>query len=159
MLHSGRVAFGEMDVVVFGRPVGDDTVRTVGAGLERSVPGGANVEFVWPGPGAGELTLRVWERGVGETLACGTGACAVAASAHAHGESGLRVRVHNPGGPLDVELGDTGIVLAGPTQKVGDVSVDDVVLAALVAALDGASTPAPPTPAPQSSPTGVATRP
>ncbi len=114
----------------------DDTVRTLGPRWERSVAGGANVEFVWPGPGPGELTLRVWERGAGETLACGTGACAVVAAAHAHGEAGTRVRVHNPGGPLDVELGQSGISLAGPTQKVGDVTVDEAVLAALVETID-----------------------
>jgi diaminopimelate epimerase len=151
-----HVDMGNPHVVLFGRPVGDDTVRTVGAALERSVPGGANVEFVWPGPGPGELTLRVWERGVGETLACGTGACAVAASAHAHGEADRRVRVHSPGGALDVELGPTGIFLAGPTQKVGDVWVDETVLAALARAPHALDTPQaldPPVP------TEVATRP
>jgi diaminopimelate epimerase len=79
--------------------------------------------------------LRVWERGVGETLACGTGACAVVAAAYAHGEVGTRVRVHNPGGPLDVELAESGVFLAGPTQKVGDVSVDEAVLAEMAEAL------------------------
>ncbi|HXQ90816.1 MAG TPA: diaminopimelate epimerase [Acidimicrobiales bacterium] len=127
-----RVDMGNPHVVLFGAVVEDDVVRSEGNRLERSVAGGANVEFAWPGPGAGELTLRVWERGVGETLACGTGACAVAAAAHAHHDAGARVRVHNPGGPLDVELGDAGIVLAGPTQKVGDVTVDEAVLEAMV---------------------------
>ncbi len=131
-----RVDMGNPHVVLFGAEPGDDTFSRVGPRWERSVEGGANVEFVWPGPGAGELTLRVWERGAGETQACGTGTCAVVAAAHAHGEVGTRVRVHNPGGPLDVELGESGISLAGPTQKVGDVTVDEVVLAALVDRLD-----------------------
>jgi diaminopimelate epimerase len=149
-----HVDMGNPHVVLFGGPVGEDTVRRVGAGLDRSVPAGANVEFVWPAPVDGELTLRVWERGVGETLACGTGACAVAAAAHAHGEAGSHVRVHNPGGPLDVELGDAGIVLAGPTQTVGDVAVDEMVLAALTSALE-----ATPPPAPQGLASEVAARP
>jgi len=127
-----HVDMGNPHVVLFGVTPGDNEVRATGARLEQSVVGGANVEFVWPGPGAEELTLRVWERGVGETLACGTGACAVAAAAHAHGDAGTRVRVHNPGGPLDVELGESGIVLAGPTQRVGDVTVDEAVLAEMV---------------------------
>jgi diaminopimelate epimerase len=131
-----EVDMGNPHVVLFGAPAGDEAVATVGPRLERSVAGGANVEFVWPGPAAGELTLRVWERGVGETLACGTGACAAAAAAHAHGEAGTRVRVHNPGCPLDVELDESGIHLAGPTQKVADVTVDSAVLAALAHALD-----------------------
>ena len=126
-----RVDMGNPHVVLFGRPVEDEALRRVGPRLEGSVPGGANVEFVWPGPAPGQLTLRVWERGVGETLACGTGACAVAAAAHAHGEAGSRVRVHSPGGPLDVELEAGGILLAGPTQKVGDVTVDETVLCLL----------------------------
>ncbi len=127
-----HVDMGNPHVVLFGPRSADDTVRSVGPRWARSVVGGANVEFVWPGPGAGELSVRVWERGVGETLACGTGACAVVAAAHAHGEAGTRVRVHNPGGPLDVELGEAGVFLAGPTQKVGDVTVDEAVLANMI---------------------------
>jgi len=140
-----RVDMGNPHVVLFGPPVGDDVVRGVGARLEASLASGANVEFVWPGPGPDELVLRVWERGVGETLACGTGTCAAAAAAHDHGDVGPRVAVHNPGGRLDVELGPGGIVLAGPTQKVGDVTVDAAVLAALVTGLDGD----PPAPGPR----------
>ncbi|HEY5025813.1 MAG TPA: diaminopimelate epimerase [Acidimicrobiales bacterium] len=128
------VDMGNPHVVLFGSRPEDHTVGTVGVRWDRSVPEGANVEFVWPGPGAGELSMRVWERGVGETLACGTGACAVVAAAHGQGEVGTRVRVHNPGGPLDVELEESGVFLAGPTQKVGDVVVDEAWLAAWAAA-------------------------
>jgi diaminopimelate epimerase len=131
-----HVGMGNPHVVLFGPVAGDDVVQSIGPRLERSVGGGANVEFVWPGPVDGELTLRVWERGVGETLACGTGACAAVAAAHAHREVGTRVRVHNPGGPLDVELDDSGIFLAGPTQTVGHITVEDEVLAGLVRSLD-----------------------
>ena len=127
-----HVDMGNPHVVLFGPRASDDTVRTVGPRWDQSVAGGANVEFVWPGPVAGELTLRVWERGVGETLACGTGACAVAVAAHAQGVAGTHVRVHNPGGALDVAIEPSGIFLAGPTQKVGDVTVDEAVLAVLV---------------------------
>jgi diaminopimelate epimerase len=76
--------------------------------------------------------MRVWERGVGPTLACGTGACAAAAAVHAWGEVGHRVRVHNPGGPLEVTLRDGSVELAGPTQRIADVIVDASVLASLV---------------------------
>jgi diaminopimelate epimerase len=138
-VHWGQhVDMGNPHVVLFGLAAVDDMVQVVGPRLGSSVIGGANVEFVWSGPVAGELTMRVWERGVGETLACGTGACATAAAAHAHGEIGTHVRVHSPGGILDVELGEDGIVLGGPTQKVGDVTVDEAVLAGLVAGLDTA---------------------
>lgn len=84
-----------------------------------------NVEFVGPGPVKGELSLRVWERGVGTTLACGTGTCAAAVAAADWGEVGRRVRVHNPGGVLEVTLGpgDQPIRLSGPVRKVADVVV------------------------------------
>jgi diaminopimelate epimerase len=118
------VDMGNPHIVLFGEEVDDTTVETVGRRLEHSVDGRANVEFVWPAAGADTLTMRVWERGVGETLACGTGTCAAAAAAHSWGLVGPAVTVHNPGGTLEVELGADGITLAGPTQKVADIVVD-----------------------------------
>jgi diaminopimelate epimerase len=124
---------GNPHIVLFGGEVDDATVASVGPRLERSVEERANVEFVWSGPDAGDLTLRVWERGVGETLACGTGTCAAAAAAHGWGLVGSRVRVHNRGGTLEVEMRGDGVWLAGPTQKVADVTVDASTLADLTA--------------------------
>ena len=155
-----RVSMGNPHVVLFGPPAGDDVVGSVGPRLERSVDGGANVEFVWPGPGAGELTMRVWERGAGETLACGTGACAAVAAAHARGDVGPAVRVHSPGGVLDVELEGDAVSLAGPTQRVGDVRMPEEVLARLVDALEAPARRVPEAPpAPASTPAEVAARP
>ncbi len=86
-------------------------------------PRRTNVEFVRPTPGkTDELDMRVWERGVGETLSCGTGACAVVAVAQRRGLVGDRAVVHVPGGDLVVELGDT-IRLGGPVVHVFDVEV------------------------------------
>ncbi len=82
-----------------------------------------NLEVVAAGPGPDELTMRVWERGVGETLACGTGACAAAVAAHTWGMVGDRVTVHQPGGAVQVELGDHRIVLTGPATWVATVEV------------------------------------
>lgn len=92
--------------------------------VDERFPKRTNVEFVRVTPGAGdELDMRVWERGVGETLSCGTGACATAAVAHHRGLVGERVTVHVPGGDLVVELGET-IRLGGPVVHVFDVDVD-----------------------------------
>jgi len=129
-----HVDMGNPHLVLLGEPVARATVRRVGSMLERAEPGGVNVEFVWRGPAPGELTLRVWERGAGETLACGSGTCAAAAAAHGWGVTGTRVRVHNPGGLLEVEVDDDTVVLGGPTQKVADFDVDGSVLGALVLA-------------------------
>jgi diaminopimelate epimerase len=130
------VDMGNPHIVLFGGEPGTDAVATIGLRLEYSVENRANVEFVWSGPDPDTLALRVWERGVGETLACGTGTCAAAAAAHSWGLVGTHVRVRNPGGVLEVELEGECASLAGPTQKVADVSLDGAVLTALTALTD-----------------------
>jgi diaminopimelate epimerase len=127
---------GNPHIVLFGSPVDPATVTATGPALEHSVPGRANVEYVWPGPEDDTLTMRVWERGVGETLACGTGACAVAAAVHHRGLVGSSVLVRSPGGTLEVELSPSGISLAGPTQTVATLAVDPAVLADLALTYD-----------------------
>ena len=84
---------------------------------------GRNVEFIVIGPGTDELTMRVWERGVGETLACGTGACAAAAAAFVWGRVGHHVTVHQPGGAATVRLESNTIVLSGPADHIATVEV------------------------------------
>lgn len=118
-------------VLLLDGPVHDAVVSGTGPRLERSVTGGANVEFVWRmSVDEPVLGMRVWERGVGETLACGTGSCAAAAAAASWGLGGRHFTVHNPGGPLEVELTDDGMLLGGPTQLVARVEVGEDVLAA-----------------------------
>ncbi|HLW45098.1 MAG TPA: diaminopimelate epimerase [Acidimicrobiales bacterium] len=104
--------------------------------------GPVNLEVVRPGRAGADFELRVLERGVGETQACGTGTCAVAAVAYAFGMAGETVTVDNPGGRLWVRLGaahgDGGdplggvafeeVELAGPVRKVADVHVDPALL-------------------------------
>jgi diaminopimelate epimerase len=105
-------------------------IETRGPQLQAAYPDGINVEWIELAHDAdGDfLELRVWERGAGETLACGTGSVAAAAVARAVnlvGGSGP-VRVHNPGGLLEVTLGrgaDTPAVLAGPVRKVADIEL------------------------------------
>lgn len=79
---------------------------------------GVNVEYVQVGPDADELTLRVFERGVGETEACGSGACAAAAVAFAEGRVGPQVIVKQPGGAVTVDLSGPTIVLTGPAAFI-----------------------------------------
>ncbi len=80
-------------------------------------PDGTNVEFYLP-TGSDSVTMRVWERGVGETLACGTGMVAVASVARASGQvSGDSVEVVVPGGVGRVEFDDR-VWLVGPAETV-----------------------------------------
>jgi diaminopimelate epimerase len=65
----------------------------------------------------GEVTARVWERGVGETTASGTSAVAVAAATHGEGE----VLVHFPGGDLRVRLADGRAWLTGPAEPLAEL--------------------------------------
>ncbi len=117
---------GNPHLVLFVDDPATTRVTQHGPHLEHDdrFPRRTNVEFVRATPGAtDELDMRVWERGVGETLSCGTGACAVAAVAHRRGLVGARAVVHVPGGDLVVELGDT-IRLGGPVVHVFDVEVE-----------------------------------
>ena len=113
----------EGDLVDVGNPhrvvVVDDL-----AGVTSDDPS-INVEFVRPGPEPDAVTIRVFERGVGETQACGTGACAAAAVAFQQGLVGRRVIVHQPGGDAEVILDDDGTaILAGPAEFVCSVEWD-----------------------------------
>lgn len=74
-----------------------------------------------------EMNLKVWERGVGLTLACGSAACASVASGVRTGRTGRKVDVHLPGGTLTIEWTDEGrILMTGPVayEAVGVVNID-----------------------------------
>ncbi len=119
-----QVDMGNPHLVLLGPDPAQVEVDELGRQLQAVQPGGINVEFIATGPGPDELTLRVWERGVGQTLACGTGSAAAAAAAHSWGLVGEQVDVHNPGGTLTVELAPESIILSGPVRKVADIEVD-----------------------------------
>jgi diaminopimelate epimerase len=82
-------------------------------------PHRTNVEFAaLTAPNS--LRMRVWERGVGVTLACGSGACATAVAAHLRGLTGRHVTLHLDGGTLEVDWRDDGVWLTGPVTHVFD---------------------------------------
>ena len=70
--------------------------------------------------GPHDVKARVWERGAGETLACGTGACAIAVAARLNGYCSDNIHVHLPGGTLSVTWGDLDeeVLLRGPVKEV-----------------------------------------
>jgi diaminopimelate epimerase len=114
-----HTVFGVDDLAVLDKL----DLATEGGAWDRRLPGGTNVEYVVVGPEPDGLTMRVWERGVGETLSCGSGACAAAAVAHRLGLVGERVTVHQPGGDLEVDLSGDSVVLTGPAEPVCTVEL------------------------------------
>jgi diaminopimelate epimerase len=95
---------------------------TLGEKVNASVASGANVHLVARPSEGSTLRVRSYERGVGPTEACGTGACAVAAVARGWGLVGDRVVVEAPGGSAEVELGES-VRLRGPAASVAAVEV------------------------------------
>ncbi|HEU4411886.1 MAG TPA: diaminopimelate epimerase [Polyangiaceae bacterium] len=123
-----EVDVGNPHAVVFG-PYDRSLFERLGPALATHphFAAGANVEFVREGAG-GELEVLVWERGVGPTEACGTGACAVAVAACAEGlrRRGEALRVRLPGGALEVRVGaNARLSMRGPARRAfrGEVEV------------------------------------
>ena len=106
------VSVGNPHAVVVGDP---DEIPRIGPLLETHAhfPNRTNVQVVRV-DGPGEVTARVWERGVGETSSSGTSAVAVAAATHGEGD----VLVHFPGGDLRVRLENGRAHLTGPAERV-----------------------------------------
>jgi diaminopimelate epimerase len=123
------VDVGNPHLVVAGPDPATVDVAGLGPRLEATEPAGLNVEFVTLGPGTDEVTMRVWERGVGETLACGTGACAAAVAFHHWGRVGPKVTVHQPGGSVAVEIEPDGQVrLTGPSELIASCEISTALL-------------------------------
>jgi diaminopimelate epimerase len=104
-------------------------VSHIGPALEHHelFPEGTNVEFAHVTNEA--IVTRVWERGSGETMACGSGACAVAVAANEAGLAPARTMVRFPGGELEVERREDGeVLLTGPASRVFEGAVDPAAL-------------------------------
>lgn len=98
----------------------DDELAALGEKVNAIAADGANVHALLAGPGDDAVSIRTYERGVGLTRACGTGACASAALAQRWGLVGERVMVQMPGGTAQVTLGAT-TRLTGPAVAIAAV--------------------------------------
>ena len=123
----GAVSIGNPHAVIRVRAVGDAPVDTVGPAVENHprFPRRVNVGFLEIAA-PDHVRLRVFERGVGETRACGTGACAAVAVGRRHGPLAEEVRVDVPGGRLIVQWPGPGepIWLTGPAETAFEGHVD-----------------------------------
>lgn len=125
---ASAVSTGNPHCVLFVDDAEQAPVATLGPRIETHpmFPARTNVEFVTP-LGGDRLRMRVWERGVGITSACGTGACASAAAAFRRGLTGRKVEVVLDGGSLTIELRerDNHVLMTGPATLSfkGDVDL------------------------------------
>ena len=124
------VSMGNPHCVTFVERVDEYPVAKIGPEFEShpSFPARTNVEFVEV-INQQEIKMRVWERGAGETLACGTGACASAVASMLNNKVSRKVTVHLRGGDLFIEwLGDNKVFMTGPAEEVFEGEVGAAIL-------------------------------
>jgi len=125
-LQFTAVSMGNPHVVIFVDDSKNFPVREIGPLIENHslFPKRTNVEFVTV-LGQDYLFQRTWERGAGETLACGTGACAVAVAAHLTKRAGRKVKIDLLGGTLYIEWTSKGnIIMRGPATFVFEGNIE-----------------------------------
>ena len=119
----GAAGMGNPHVVIPVDDVASVDLERYGAALEvhPAFPARTNVHFV-QALSRTHLVMRVWERGAGPTLACGTGACATLVVAHRLGLAERRARLDLPGGPLEIAWDETSghLFMTGPAVAVFD---------------------------------------
>lgn len=118
------VGMGNPHAVFFVEDVAEVDVAGRGHAIEFDplFPQRTNVEFAEV-RSRDEIRMRVWERGTGITLACGSGACATAVAAATRGLTGRRVRMEVDGGWLTLDWREDGVWMTGPTAHVFDATL------------------------------------
>ena len=115
------VSMGNPHGVIFSDDIDKLNIAGIGRELETHPiwPERANIEFVKV-MSRREIAMRVWERGSGETMACGTGACAAAVASVLTGRTDRKVTVHLKGGDLSIEWdsADNNVYMTGPAETV-----------------------------------------
>lgn len=126
------VSMGNPHCIIFVSHITDDLVHKCGPLIERSLnnfPRKVNVEFI-ERISDSELKMRVWERGSGETLACGTGACASVVASVLTARTKRDAKVKLQGGELDIEWNEKNncVFMTGPAEEVmeGELEADFV---------------------------------
>ena len=133
--NAAAVSVGNPHCVLFVDEAEKAPVATLGPAIERHpwFPSRTNVEFV-ERRSPRELRMRVWERGAGITLACGTGACAAAVAASVRGLTERKVTVVLDGGELEIEWreSDDHVLMTGPIgfSFGGEVNINALMAAA-----------------------------
>jgi diaminopimelate epimerase len=132
VVEAACLSMGNPHAVLFVDDVAEAPVTSLGPRIEQhaAFPNRTNVEFV-RAMASDRIEVRVWERGVGETLACGTGACAAAVAARLLAGGDETVTVSLPGGELDItwtgsRTGAGPVLMTGPAIEsfTGEVALE-----------------------------------
>lgn len=122
------VSMGNPHAITFVEDVNNIDITSYGPEVENNpvFPNRTNVEFVQI-IDKNNIKVRVWERGVGETFACGTGACAAVVACGLNGYTDENVNVELPGGELEIEWGkDNHIYMKGPAKTIFVGKIADI---------------------------------
>jgi len=124
------ISMGNPHAIIWVDNVAETAIEAIGPVIENhpAFPNKTNVEFAEYAPND-HIILRVWERSVGETLACGTGACATLVAGTLSCVVGRSATIELPGGELQVRWDEDGhVYMTGPAQKVftGTVKIPEV---------------------------------
>ena len=124
-LEGSLISVGNPHFVTFMKSLSEDIAKYQGPIIDNPAffPDGINVEF-GKVISKNEIEIKVWERGSGATLACGTGACAASFSGIQKGILSSPVNVQMPGGSVTVELKKSNIFLTGKVEHVFEGSVE-----------------------------------
>ena len=118
IININCISLGNPHCVVFVKNLDFDIGIAKKIENHEMFPNRTNVEFVKV-MNKNEIKVRVWERGVGETLACGTGACASVIASVLNNKTKRKVKVHLLGGLLDIEWKkDNHVYMKGPAEEV-----------------------------------------
>ncbi|MDD2233410.1 MAG: diaminopimelate epimerase [Desulfitobacteriaceae bacterium] len=115
-LQYSAVSMGNPHCIIFRQDFSTLDLERLGPAIEEHplFPNKTNVEFIRV-DSPGEITMQVWERGTGLTLACGTGACAAVVASVLNGLTERSVTVHLPGGDLQIEWAENNhLYMTGP---------------------------------------------
>lgn len=120
------ISMGNPHAIMFVKSFDEKSVSKVGSLIENfdNFPNKTNVEFIKV-ISRNEIDMRVWERGSGETLACGTGACASAVACFLNGYTDRKVFVNLLGGKLEIDYAlDNHVYMKGPARTVFEGEID-----------------------------------
>lgn len=127
IFHTSSLTLGVPHSILYVDEIVNAEIKQIGSLIEKheSFPKGTNVNFVKV-VNNNEIIMRTWERGAGQTLACGTGSCAAGVASFLDGKTDKKITVHLELGDLEIELIDNSVFMTGPAQQVfeGKISLN-----------------------------------